>query len=119
MPLIGRVQEYCHLSVGAVALGVANILRGLDDPRLSIYLPIARCSLVVVVAAAAAHKRHVPGTRGREPRYWLRLIDVGKGQPQRVVDSGLAGHPVIGFGQQWTKLTFRPYSMAWDCLADR
>jgi len=64
------VQKYCHLSVGAVALGVANILRGLDDPRLSIYLPIARCSLVVVVAAAAAaHKRDVPGTRGREPRY--------------------------------------------------
>jgi len=42
-----------------------------------------------------------------------------KGCPQRVVDTGLAGHPVIGFEQQWTKVTLRTYLMAGGWLAER
>jgi hypothetical protein len=95
--------------VPVVAIGVANVLTRLGDPR---------CSLVVVVAAAAALKRDVYGTvfadensEARSECQWRRLIDVGEGLSVAYHRLGLCGvlYPVIGFGPVMDKVSLRTH----------
>ena len=97
------------------AIGVVNVLTRLDDPR---------CSLVVVVAAAAALKRDVYGTviAGENPEARTVVSASGgassmwvKGLSAAYHRLGLCGvlYPVIGF---WTshgqkRLTSNPTSL--------